>query len=836
MDNLKIKVRSLLPHLLSVAIITIVCSIYLFPQLQGLKLAAGDSISVEAWSHERLEHIKETGKDVFWNNAIFSGMPEGLLGIGRKKNLTSFLDKVVSLYTKYPLSMLIKCAVCAYLALVLIGTNVWISLFISIVLTLNVNFTVLMETGHVSKLWVICYFPFIISGFVLCMRSKYFLGAGLIALGTSLAIRFNHLQMVYYLLLALILMGLIYLIHFIRQKDLIGLAKAAGIALLAAGIGAASNISMLIGSENFAKDTMRGEPILEKTDDQPNTSSEVKGLEWNYAMSWSNNFQDVLSLAVATAAGGASSEEVSAESSAGQLMRANGMQAGIDSKVNAPMYWGGLPFTSGPYYMGAIVLLLLIYCFFEIRSIEKWVFGMAILFIVFLSMGSNLSIVNRTLFDYFPLFNKFRAPNSVVNLIPPLAIFPLAFGLNRLFDQTNKGALKKLYWSAGILGGFYISMYVFSNSTFSFSNAADANYAADILSIFQETRKQILQNDLLRCLAFTLVGAGVMWLFIKQKLKSPVLFFALVSLAAIIDIWGVNRRYLDQENFETKRAFQANFSPRPVDDQIEQLETSRGDYRVFDLSINTFNSASTSYHHNTIGGYHPAKLQRYDDLIKRHISRGNQSVLNMLNTKYIISREGTLQQNAEALGNAWFVKSIRPVETPNEEIDALGNFDPANEAIFLSNEFPEQAEQLEVGNGEGSIRLTSYAPGNMVYESNTEVNQLAVFSEIWWGPNKGWKIDIDGEPTDMIRVNYALRAMQVPAGNHTITFKLEPRAKGGIISILSSLLILIYFGYLIYVSRSNLFAHNDQIWSLPIKKKPVKKTKKRIKKKSKPKK
>jgi uncharacterized membrane protein YfhO len=296
----------------------------------------------------------------------------------------------------------------------------------------------------------------------------------------------------------------------------------------------------------------------------------------------------------------------------------------------------------------------------------------------------------------------------------------------------------------------------------------------------------------MRSLTVLLDSAGFHWLYLNEKISTQIILLTGLGLVVTLDHWTVDRRYLDKDSFESKDDYLKNLAARPVDQQIKQMEPKgRGYYRVLDLSINTFNSASTSYHHNTIGGYHPAKLQRYQDIIDRYISQGNAEILNMLNTKYIITEEGKLQLNSEAYGNGWFVNDVIFVNSPDEEITRLGAIKTRNQAVVLQNEFAEQLEGFKPGNGIGTIELVEYEPSNLVYSVSSDEDQLAVFSEVWYGPDKGWKVTIDGQPTEMIRANYLLRALRVPSGQHEVIFTFEPNRSGAVLTNISSILLLL---------------------------------------------
>ena len=576
---------------------------------------------------------------------------------------------------------------------------------------------------------------------------------------------------------------------------------------------------------------MRGKPILEKTDktSEAKSSSETEGLEWSYAMRWSNDWMDVFAALVPGVLGGSSGEQVGPKSESYKILRNGGGRQLANGKYQAPLYWGNLPFTSGPVYFGAGIIFLFILGLWLLRGQLKWGVAISVLLIVLLSLGKNLEWFQRLFFEYFPMYNKFRAHNSAMSvaafLVPLLGFITLSKIFDWRFDK--KEIIRGLMVAGGITGAICLFFALLGPSFFDFTSEADARYQEGVTDIFIKDRKAWMSGDGWRSLFIILLTGGLIWAYVQEKISKWV-FLGLLGLVTIGDLWGVGRRYLNTTSFETPKSHDRHFQPRPVDQQILQLESDRSKYRVFDLSINTFNSNSTSYHHNTIGGYHPAKLQRIQDVIDHHIGKGNQAVLNMLNTKYVITQEGKLQQNPGALGNAWFVENITKVNTANEEIDALKNFDSANDAVVLDTEFDNYISDFYPQKN-GTITLTNYELDRWTYTTNATSEQLAVFSEIWYGGDKNWKVTIDGEPAKHIRANYCLRALRVPAGQHTIEFRYEPPSyyAGEKVALISSLLILALLGFVGYKGFQNIdFSKQEE----PVMKKSVR-VKKTVKKK-----
>jgi hypothetical protein len=566
--------------------------------------------------------------------------------------------------------------------------------------------------------------------------------------------------------------------------------------LLALGTSA----SKLITSYNYGKDTMRGKPILESTNGTPSSSSETDGLEWNYAMNWSNGAKDLLSSFIPHAVGGASGEYISEDSNLGKAINSN-------RDFQAPMYFGDLPFTSGPYYFGVIAFLLFFLSLFVLNNPMRIWLATAFIFTMFLSLGKNFEFFNRLFYDYFPLFNKFRTPNSVLSVTQLFIPLGAILGLSQIMkEKDNKEKfIKPLYISAGVLGLICLFVALAGSSLFSFETANDAGYGEAVRNAIIEDRKSLMVSSAWRSLIYILLAVGVIYSFLKSKI-SILIATILIGILGVIDLFQIDKKYLNNETFVTERNLNKEFEPRQADLQI--LADKDPNFRVYDVTTDPFNSAKASYFHKTIGGYHAAKLQRFQDLIDRHISKNNMSVLNMLNTKYFIvngeNQEPLVQRNTAALGNAWFVNGVKIVDSANEEIDALDKIDPAGEVV-VNKEFENYVAGLEVSKN-GLIALKSYAPNRLVYNSKTEGDQFAVFSEIWYGPNKGWNAYIDGEPVEHIRVNYVLRGMKIPSGEHEIVFEFRPSKYylGEKISLASSIIIillgLVFIGVRIFAS------------------------------------
>ena len=537
-------------------------------------------------------------------------------------------------------------------------------------------------------------------------------------------------------------------------------------------------------------------------------------------MQYSNGWLDLVSSFIPGAAGGSAGEPVDKTAKSARVFRP---QNGV---TRAPLYWGSVgkrSSTAGPVYFGAVMFFLFILGMFVVKDSIKWGIGAGVLLTMLLSLGDNFEFFNRLVFDYFPMYNKFRTPNSILAvtsfLVPVLGTLAVS---DILKGKTNRDdLLRGLYIATGIMGTLCLFYAFAGTSFFTFTNELrDGRYEKPILDALIADRASLMQSDALRSLALILMTAGLLWAFLKGKISQSVL---LVGIAAftVLDLWTVGKRYLGADKFVQQKQYESYKTPRPVDTQI--LSDKDPNFRVHDFTIDAFNSSRISYFHKTIGGYHPAKLQRFEDLKIRHIQvednalrKGLQSarsvaditplfsstpVFNMLNAKYFVGNPDSAPiKNPSALGNAWFVNNFKVVNNANDEINGLKGFNPSTTAI-IHQEFNDYVNGYNVQKN-GTINLTTYTPNHLTYQTNSTSDQLAVFSEIWYGPNKGWQAYIDNEPVEHIRANYALRALKIPSGQHTVEFKFNPSkySIGKMITLVFSLIILAGFLWMIVKS------------------------------------
>ncbi len=838
-----------IPHVVAILSFLVICSMYFSPQLNGKIVQAGDTISSHGMSREITDFYEETGERTLWTNSMFGGMPTYQIGAVQPTNTLKYVEKSMHLYIPRPIGYFFGMMLGFYITMLLFGVNPWVSMIGAIAFSITTNNLVLFGAGHMTKLRTFAFFGFMLVGIVMAFRKKYIVGATLFALGFGINLYANHIQMTYYLFIFFGIYGLIELVRHAQRGEMQSFGKAVMYLGIGGLLAIGSSATSLWTTYEYSKDTMRGNPILTKEANAVETSSNTKGLDWKYAMQYSNGWLDLFSSFIPGVVGGGGGEIVSEKSATAKFISKRGQYK------KAPLYWGAVgkgSSTAGPVYFGAAMFFLFFLGLLVVKGSLKWGIAAGVVLTMLLSLGDHFEFFNKLFFDYFPLYNKFRTPNSILAitafLIPVLGTLAISDIIKG--NRSKEELLKSLYIATGVLGGICLFFGFFGGSFFDFTYAArDANYAAnpEFLNALKTDRAALMQSDSLRSLGIILVSAGLIWAFLTNKIKQNIL---LVGLAVITigDLWTVGKRYLNGDNFTSERKYESYKNPRPVDTQI--LNDKDLHYRVHDFTINVWNSSSTSYFHNTIGGYHPAKLQRIQDLFERNIMGednslrqglssqtsadlfGNIPAFNMLNTKYFIGNPKAAPiRNPRAMGNAWFVDNMKMVETPNAEIDALKGLDVASTAI-VNNEFSDYVSGLNLSKN-GTIKLTKYQPNHMTYESNATSDQLALFSEVWYGPNKGWQAYIDGNEVDHIRANYILRGLKVPAGQHKIEFVFAPKSYsiGKIITLICSLAIVLSLLWFAYNSFMKLKEEDNDVEKVEATDHQLKKTTSKKKKK-----
>jgi len=782
-----------LQHLVAVIILIIVAGIYFYPETQGKKILSHDQISSVAAAKE-INDYKAKGDKILWTSKVFSGMPAFQVAYSVDENLLLWVYKSHLLLPK-SLWLSVMLMFGFYLSLSILGYPLGIRLLGAISFALSTWFLLSIEAGHSIKMVTISFIPPLIASILISYRGKWLLGGVLTSLFLGLAIMANHIQIIYYSLFFIAILFGVKLFKAIKEKEIKPFLKRS-IILVAFGIlGVLPNITLLWTTYDYGNSSTRnGKSELTKEAN----GKQGSGLDLDYAMAWSYGQAETFNLLIpGLYAPGASLGKDS--ETYNELAKKGIPRNQIKNYLKGiPMYYGTQSTPSGPSYMGAGLIFLFLLMLFLYKGSFKWILlGTIGLSIVF-SWGGDFLIVNEFFFNNFPLFNKFRTPSMWLFLTMISITFGAMMGLKIIVEkQYDPEKLKKaLYTSGGILGGISIITYLFGSSLLDFNGPYDAQLAQNgfpIDALIQD-RLNLVKSDALRTLVIIALLFGIIWMLLNNKLKNLTLGLTLISLIVIGDMWTVGKRFLNNDDFKKARSFEKSILATAADQQI--LTDPEVNYRVFNASVNSFNELTPSYFHQHVGGYSAVKLSRYQDLIERHLSKGNMNVFNMLNTKYFITGtpgQEVAQQNPGALGSVWFVDKIEWAQNADEEMDKLTDFDPQS-TVIIDARFKNYIKNLSPNSSpQNSIKLISFHPDNMVYSSNSTTENFAVFSEIWYKGNEDWKAYIDGKETEFIRVNYLLRGMKIPAGNHEIVFKFYPRSHyiGSKISLAASILIIL---------------------------------------------
>ena len=779
-----------------------------FPEILQNKIVNQSDIS--SWrgaANEIIEHKEKTGEQTLWTNSMFGGMPAYMISTTYDANQIKHINSWLNI-GKRPASYFFVAMFSFYLLMLVFGVNPWLGIIGSIAFAFSSYNFIIIQVGHNAKMLAIAYMPMVLASVVYAFRKNRI--AGSIFLGISLALEIiaKHPQITYYLGLVVLVYGIYEFYHAFKNKTLIGYSKTVGLLVVAAGLAVATNADYLLTTSEYAKYTMRGPSEL--THDKGNKTS---GLDKDYATQWSYGIDETFNLLIPNYKGGASGGALSEKSETYKLISRQDPSYAKKVIKQMPTYWGPQPFTAGPVYIGAIIIFLFALGLCLIKGKTKWWILTATLLSFALAWGRHFMPLTDLFLDYFPLYNKFRTV-SMILVIAQLTIPLLAMlALKKIYQSEikKKDFIKAMKIALGTTAGFCLLVYIIPSIAGSFVSPQDSQMHEMIANTLRLDRIALLKADAIRSMIFILLAAATIWAVYNKKLKAKHSYIIL-GLLIIADMWTIDKRYLNNDHFVKQRQFTNQFALRPVDKII--LQDKDPNYKVLDFSVNTFNDSHISYHHKTIGGYSAGKLRRYQDMIDFHISKEMQQfangiktatsmhqidsivagmkIINMLNTKYIITNPGSAPlANRTAMGNAWFVNDYKIVPNADAEIAALYGFNPKEEAI-IDKQFENQLNDRAFNPDENaSIKLKSYAPNKLVYKTNAKTEQLAVFSEIYYP--KGWKVSIDGKEAKHFRANYILRAMIVPAGNHTIVFSFNPDSykTGTNISYASSLILLL---------------------------------------------
>ncbi|WP_018479981.1 YfhO family protein [Pontibacter roseus] len=791
--------RDVLPHLVAVLIFLLLTAVYFAPVLfEDKAMAQHDILQFKGGAKEIQDFREATGEETLWTNSMFSGMPSYLINTRYPGDFSGVIHTILTFNLPAMAGNIFITLLCAYVLLVTLRLNTWLAVVGAIAFAFTSYNFIILEAGHNTKSLTIAYIPLVLAGMFYALRRNLWIGAAIFALGLTLNLHFNHLQMTYYMLLMVLVFIVVEIIFAIKKGTFAELVKRGLVLGIAAVLAVGVNFGRLYTVAEYSKHSIRGKSELSVANSGDKTSS---GLDRDYAFSWSYGVGETMTLLIPNFYGGGSSTPLDEDSESYKAFMGMGMppvQAEQIVKQGLPTYWGPQPMTSGPVYVGAIICFLFVLGLLIVNKPTRiWILAATILSIV-LAWGKNFEAFNYFMFDFFPGYNKFRAVSSALVIaqitIPLLGML----ALYRVIRDRNviQKLDKKLLIAGGITAGICLLVWLFAG-TASFVGTVDSQLQQSYFPVdaIRADRESMMRSDALRSFAFIALAVGLLYFYLKGKL-SATLAIAGIGVLVLVDLWGVNKRYLNDGDFE-KRVVENHFQPTKADQMI--LQDKDLSYRVLYLP-NPFNDARTSYFHKSVGGYHGAKLRRYQDVIDRHIAQNNMEVLRMLNTRYVITgnEQQPVQRIPGALGNAWFVEKVKTVNNPDEEIEALTDLDAGTTAVVDVSKFKVPAQDFSA---EGStITLTEYQPNYLKYEAAAAQDGLVVFSEVYY--EDGWQAYLDGQPVDHIRANYILRAMPVPAGKHTIEFRFAPKSYeiGNTISLVSSVLLLLVLGGAIFYS------------------------------------
>lgn len=800
--------KKILPHVAAIAIFLMVSIIYCKPALEGKVLAQHDVIGWKGMVQNSIEYNKQYGHYPLWNPNLFAGMPNYQVAISSKSTLLDF-TKYLTFGLPKPISFFFLACLCFYLLSQVLSVNIYLGVLGSLIFAFGSYVPVIISAGHETKMLAIAYMPGMLAGLILIYTKRYWIGLFITALFATQEITSNHPQITYYFGIVCGIMTLSYIITWIKQKNFKHLATAFILTVLAMGIGLGNYALTLLTTSEYAEYTMRGGKTIEKVGNELKAAN-TKGLDKDYAFSYSYEKAELATVMMPNAFGGSSMNRFDENATVISRLTSKGIpeNEAVQLATSLPKYWGGLEFTAGPYYFGVLAVLLAIIGFVISKSKHRWWILASTIIITIMACGKYIEGFNTLLFNNLPFYNKFRA-HSMSLIIPQLLMSIMAIlGLNELIKAYKIGELKKyikpILYAVGSVFGLLILLYLFMDYGSPIDKEIIAGYTdpkgnselgRTIVNSLIADRKNMFGADLLRAIGFAAILIALLYAFIKKWLK-PIALIVILTIINTVDLLWVDSKYLNEENYQSPIEYEANnFAPSAADEQI--LKDKDPNFRVYNLSSDHFYESHTSYFHKSIGGYHPAKLRIYQDVIENQLYNNppNMQVLNMLNTKYFLvpdpkTNQVQLQQNPDALGAAWLVKNIIWVDGPVQEMNKLDSIQPKESAI-VDKQFASQINTPFIWDSSATITLNHFNNDTIQYNFNANNPQFAIFSEIYYP--KGWNAYLDGKPTPYAKVNYILRGMMLPAGKHTIEFRFEPTSyqKGIQISYISSILLWI---------------------------------------------
>jgi hypothetical protein len=808
-------------HFAIAGIFLVICFLYFTPAFQGKVLGQADVTGAQSTTTE-IDAYKAKDTTILWTNQIFGGMPAFQLWAPYKANLTTHVVRALKATFPNPIDTVLILLLGTYFLFNVLKLNPWLSAAGAIAFTFSSYNIILLVAGHANQATAIAYFAPILASIILTLRGKYILGGSLTALFLAMEIRSNHVQMTYYLMFCILILAGIELYHAIKAKTtgayLKSLAYLGGALVIALMV----NASLLWSTYDYGKDTIRGQSNLTQHTTEPSN-----GLAKDYAYQWSQGVGECFTFLVPNAYGGGSGTELLDQNSAtakaffaitndenksveyaNQISRSQGLGT----------YWGNKPGTSGPFYFGAVICFLFILGLLIVKSRMKWWLLATVILTMLLSFGANWPYVSDLFFNYFPLYNKFRVVESILAVAS--ICFPiLAFlAIKEVIEAADsKYVLKKLMLALYITGGLLLVLIALPDLLLSFKSVDQANgvaaltqalgnnsgAATNISNAIIQDRIGLARTDAIRSLIFVVITFGILFGFIKNKINVTMLSIGFLVLI-LADMWQIDKRYLKDENFADKQESNVP-QPREVDQFISR--DSDPDFKVFDTTAPLLSDTYNPFFHKSFGGYSAARLKRYQELVDNQFTKSiNHDVLDMMNVKYIINQDPKTQNlsmrlNQTACGHAWFIHHIKYAKNADEEMQAISSFNPKEDAIVDEQYKGLIDEKNAFVDTNAVVKLVSYNPDHMVYQSSSTTSQIAIFSELYY--NKGWKMLIDGTETPYFRADYLLRAAQIPVGNHKIEFIFHPVTyyAGEDISLAGSVLLVLALGFAGYTEN-----------------------------------
>lgn len=804
--------RNTITHLSILAIFFIISLLYFTPDvLENKKLNMHDIVQFKGTSKEIVDHREKYGEEPLWTNSMYGGMPAYLVSTQYKTNLLKNVHRVITLYNFRPVCFIFLYLVGAYIALLLFGIRPWLSFAGAIAYAFSTYFLIIIQVGHISKVLALGYMPPIIAGVYAAFRGKAMLGSLIAGIFLGLQMLVNHLQITYYTMLIILIFGIVELVYAIKNKALFNFLKPIPWLVLFVLLAAGANFSNLYTTYEYGKYSIRGPSELTS-----NAENKTSGLDRDYATQYSYGVGETFNLLIPNFKGGGSMGALKENSHTYEYLNgAYGRKTAKEFIKNVPLYWGDQIQTAGPVYIGAVIIFLFILGLFLVKGPVKWWLAVATVVSILLAWGHNFAGLTNFMLDYFPGYNKFRTVSMTLVMaeftIPILGILAVNEVLNG--NISKKEFITSLKYTFFGLGGLTLIFLMIAGS-FDMSNQYDQQRLQGmegLIDAIEKDRLAIFRADTFRSLVFIALTAALVYFAYNKKIQMKVSILLLAFLI-LADLWPVDKRYLNKKDFVTKKEAITPFEKSTADMLI--LRDKDPHFRVLNISLSPLQDASTSWFHKSIGGYHGAKMRRFQEIFDHYIqdemmrlvetlqqrpvpeaidsTMASFNALNMLNTRYIIyNPEAPPLVNKSELGNAWFVNKVAIVPDADAEIAAISDLDPANEAV-VDARFSSNLEGFTpTEDSAATIVLVEYRANYLKYVSSSGTEQLAVFSEVYY--DKGWEAYIDGNPVPHFRADYLLRSMRIPEGKHTVEFRFHPKSYfiGEKVSLASSLLLIL---------------------------------------------